>query len=217
MVGGFYVNPSNPEDVAMVDSVTDNAVGARAPAQVSVTASRSERRRHARLSVAPPSCDSLTEAQGYDAVQRARAAGDVCGCCFRLMTARTPIIIRPCRTHPWPFRIPRGPLDCWLTVPICSQCGHKKRAREWVKHHAARGRLKKGECRNCGRAMQYIGATRNACCEACAYMAKLETSKLNRRVEPALIECEVCTEYFVAKRTDATTCSNRCRQKLYRK
>ena len=54
------------------------------------------------------------------------------------------------------------------------------------------------------------------CSWACAYMVKLARSKVVRRVERFTEICDGCDERFVPKRSDARTCGNRCRQRVFR-
>ena len=41
-------------------------------------------------------------------------------------------------------------------------------------------------------------------------------ARARRRVRHEQIDCAVCGELFTPKRNDAVTCSNRCRQRLFR-
>src|SRR5262249_49020020 len=56
----------------------------------------------------------------------------------------------------------------------------------------------------------------SACCADCRRMAANKRSRERRRVTHEPIACAVCGEMFTPTRGDATTCSGKCRQKLYR-
>jgi hypothetical protein len=47
-------------------------------------------------------------------------------------------------------------------------------------------------------------------------LAKNKRNALRRRVEHTAMVCIVCGKSFIAKRADAVTCSNRCRQARHR-
>ena len=134
----------------------------------------------------------LTPAQKFDATIRAAAAGDLCVCCFRLMPpgASVTMVRRQLRQpgRPSPFgRVPDGHAS--VAVPVCLDC-----------------------------TLSDYGGSRfpRVCSWACAYMVKLARSKVVRRVERFTEICDGCGERFVPKRSDARTCGNRCRQRLFR-
>ena len=54
------------------------------------------------------------------------------------------------------------------------------------------------------------------CSRQCAYQAKIAQQLASRKVGPHTNVCESCGEVFTSKRADAVTCSNRCRQRLFR-
>jgi hypothetical protein len=56
------------------------------------------------------------------------------------------------------------------------------------------------------------------CCGACAYLATVKRQKPARRVRHDERVCAnpQCGKTFIPTRADAVTCSNRCRQALYR-
>jgi hypothetical protein len=75
-------------------------------------------------------------------------------------------------------------------------------------------------CETCGRAVIFVSATKEPrgrvfCSEDCKSERKARKSK-GKRLEPHNISCEVCGTEFVAKRSDAKTCSNACRQRQHR-
>jgi hypothetical protein len=160
----------------------------------------------------------LTPAQKFDATIRAAAAGDVCVCCFRLMPpgASVTMVRRQLRQpgRPSPFgRVPDGHAS--VAVPVCLDCTLSDDIEQRTQ------RLRR--CKGCGRVMRHFpsadgGLLRfpRVCSWACAYMVKLACSKVVRRVERFTEICDGCGERFVPKRSDARTCSNRCRQRVFR-
>ena len=54
------------------------------------------------------------------------------------------------------------------------------------------------------------------CCESCFRKAVLRRANERRRVRRAERACVVCGEMFVPTQSTAKTCSNRCRQALFR-
>jgi hypothetical protein len=83
-------------------------------------------------------------------------------------------------------------------------------------------------CEGCGRPMRIIrrdpvyswtkppARTRRVCCTECAKLVEKRRNSERRRVTHEPIACVECGEAFVPTRSDATTCSNRCRQAAHR-
>jgi hypothetical protein len=160
----------------------------------------------------------LKPAQKFDATIRAAAAGDVCVCCFRLMPAGASVTMvrRQLRQPGRPSPFGRVPDDhASVAVPVCLDCTLTDDGMEH-RHQQLR------RCKGCGRVMRHFpsayGGPRfpRVCSWACAYMVKLARSKVLRRVERSTEICDGCGERFVPKRSDARTCGNRCRQRLFR-
>jgi hypothetical protein len=104
-------------------------------------------------------------------------------------------------------------VDCapdWL--PVLSNRVYKLRV---ISHTAP--------CENCGRSVYFVSGNETTpqrvyCCEDCKREARAaRKSGQRRRVGPQTFTCEVCGESFEARRSDAKTCSSKCRQKAYRK
>jgi hypothetical protein len=55
------------------------------------------------------------------------------------------------------------------------------------------------------------------CCADCLHKAQLQRANERRRVRHAPIKCAVCRKSFVPSKSTARTCSNRCRQALFRR
>jgi hypothetical protein len=77
-------------------------------------------------------------------------------------------------------------------------------------------------CETCGRDVFFVSPSSEApptgrvfCSENCKSERKARERK-GKRVESHNISCEVCGTEFVAKRSNAKTCSPACRQKSYR-
>jgi predicted nucleic acid-binding Zn ribbon protein len=84
-------------------------------------------------------------------------------------------------------------------------------------------RYEQHPCETCARVMHFdIAGACHArrpltCSYQCNYRRKLKHQRDRNRVEHATIACIVCGEMFTQARRDAQTCSNRCRQALYRR
>ncbi len=99
--------------------------------------------------------------------------------------------------------------------PICEEC-----APDWLPELQTRVyRLHmyshKAPCETCGRGVFFVSESENPaghvfCSENCKHKHKPSE-------RPRKKTCEVCGSEFVAKRSDARTCSPACRQKSYRK
>lgn len=56
-----------------------------------------------------------------------------------------------------------------------------------------------------------------ACCTDCEHTAAMRRDRERHRIRHEPIVCTVCGKMFDPKRSDATTCSNRCRQARFRR
>ena len=160
----------------------------------------------------------LTPAQKFDATIRATAAGNLCVCCFRLMPpgASVTMVRRQLRQPGRPSPFGRVPDDhASVAMPGLPRL-HADRRRHGASSSAT------SAVQGLRRAMRHFpsayGGPRfpRVCSWACAYMVKLARSKFLRRVERFTEICDGCGERFVPKRSDARTCGNRCRQRLFR-
>lgn len=70
-------------------------------------------------------------------------------------------------------------------------------------------------CEACGRSMAWLN-WRLATVTACSWECRWERDKAQRRVVHEQKTCEACGEMFTPKRSDARTCSDRCRKRLQR-
>jgi hypothetical protein len=108
--------------------------------------------------------------------------------------------------------------------PICVEC-----APDWLPVLSNRVyNLKmiphRSDCANCGRSVYFVSGyedppkSRVYCCNDCKKADRnRRKSGSSRRVGPRTFNCEVCGEEFTSTRSDAKTCSSKCRQKAYRK
>ena len=76
-------------------------------------------------------------------------------------------------------------------------------------------------CEACGRPLRVRRdrvwyRTERVCCDDCRRSMRNARARARRRVRHEQIDCAVCGEPFTPKRNDALTCSNRCRQRLFR-
>ena len=169
----------------------------------------------------------------------------VCGCCFQPLapTASVTMVGRPVTIPPRPpaegpslfpgllaavmaHRGPPRPRQQWLRVPICLLCWltEIRGAGRWWGWTAGYERLR---CLGCGRPMRVKGPetyhrryelfiNERCCCDDCLRKVTNERARLRRRVIHKDTTCEVCGKTFTPKRSDAVTCSNKCRQRLFR-
>jgi hypothetical protein len=108
-------------------------------------------------------------------------------------------------------------------APICEEC-----APDWLPELATRVYKlymysHKAPCEACGREVFFVSASEKTwgdvfCSEGCRQQRR-EQRRATRglRQRPHEKTCEVCAAEFVAKRSDAKTCSSACRQRAYRK
>ena len=155
--------------------------------------------------------------------QAARSAS-CCGECFRPLSPTDSVTMqwRNVRSA----RYPR-----WLRLPICLFCTLDDIARPFSEHH-----YRRTCCLNCGRPLRLplpqshtrwlntfdirlpwiLSLTTRSCCTDCEHQAKLKRNAERRRVQHEPRICINCGRSFTPKRADAVTCSNRCRQRVYR-
>jgi len=148
---------------------------------------------------------NLTNDQRWDAILRAVEAGDICGECFDWIPPDASVMVTSVsKEHVWELT------GRWMhkQVVICLDCARKSFTYDLAEQY---------QCQGCGRELrQWQGRLTSRCCEACSHLAKLAHQKLTRRVHHDERRCECCGELFIPTRTDAVTCSSRCRQALYR-
>ena len=168
--------------------------------------------------------------------QTAQSA-NLCADCFQPLApnASATMVRRPIRIPAiiaWPGRaIPEH--DNWIYVPICLQCSLLA-----LQEHAEADvlNLGVGPARTGAGPIRRLAAipmrglqstdpvpTRDplpkskwVCCADCLRLAANTRNRRRRRVQHAEQTCVVCRQRFVPKRTDAVTCSNRCRQQAHR-
>jgi hypothetical protein len=141
-----------------------------------------------------------------------------------------PVIIPPVRRY-YPTELKE-----WLRVPICLTCwlidlqrNMQRRAavmRQLIGHGDRHEQeqfdieqIARRRCLSCGRPLRlyrpmYLNEL--VCCTECERKARNERNRVRRHVKHQPMRCLVCRNSFVPTRTDAQTCSNTCRQKLFR-
>jgi hypothetical protein len=122
-------------------------------------------------------------------------------------------------------RLKRGEALVWVwrygqSSALCLRCDRKEHDES---DHADRlAGLDQQPCETCARPMyfegfHYLHARRPLTCSyQCRYRRKLKRRLDRKRVAPATVACAGCGEMFTQRRRDARTCSNACRQKLFR-
>jgi len=155
------------------------------------------------------------EEKARELAHEARGSAKMCGCCGREMLAREPayfgakvyVGLRPLvrRRQIWEV--------CYARTVLCGSC-----APEWL--YPERDNVVTQLCAYCERPMVSrleLSALENAfCCNACQRTYKAQLRR-EQRAEARKKICEVCGEEFTATRRDAKTCSDRCKQKAYRR
>jgi hypothetical protein len=135
------------------------------------------------------------------------------------------------------------PIDLWIDVPVCLHCWLLDLG---LYHISARGvrsdrpldvaspftgwdsyrSLKRLRCEGCKRPMRVVRQHHHSsrlplrercCCADCFHKATLRKANERRRVRHREMACEMCGKMFVPKQSTAKTCSNTCRQRLYRR
>jgi hypothetical protein len=135
--------------------------------------------------------------------------------------------------------------DRKLTVPICLHCWliditaqHAQSVRLFLRgfkpsHHLDRAGpaeffhvLRRLRCEHCERPIRTDRLSRyssrlalsdRCCCTDCLRKATLHQANERRRVRHQDIACVVCGEMFTPRQSTAKTCSNVCRQRLFRR
>jgi hypothetical protein len=132
------------------------------------------------------------------------------------------------------------PYDRYLSVPICLSCWLRHLQRPWWGEKNFRGtrqnapldraepvefpyKLRRRRCEACARPLRvvtkiggYLPLRDRWCCETCFDRALLNRANERRRVRHGQRPCMVCGTPFIPKKSTAKTCSNRCRQRLFR-
>jgi predicted nucleic acid-binding Zn ribbon protein len=143
--------------------------------------------------------------QNYRAALRAETVPRVaCACCERKFKPDEPMV--------WQWQLqPYG----YQSVQLCLRCHQSK-------HPDQLADLDQQPCETCARPM-YLDGYHSfhrrrplTCSYQCSYRRKLKHQSERKRVEHEPITCAVCGEMFTPTRSDAKTCSGKCRQKLYR-
>jgi hypothetical protein len=105
------------------------------------------------------------------------------------------------------------------SVQVCLRCDRSEHKSEYPDRLAD---LEQRPCETCARTMYLDGYHRShrrrplTCSYRCNYRRKLKHQSERKRVEHEPRLCAHCGEMFEPARSDAKTCSNKCRQKLYR-
>jgi hypothetical protein len=158
-----------------------------------------------------------------DRVRRLREAASrtaaYCGDCFRPSGRWSPSRRRPARSS--------DPICLGCTMDAIEEPTWRQR---WRGSSYRRGdytepRWRRLRCLGCGHPMRLWPSRRpwrdpplnaQACCSDCERTAYNRRQSDRRRVHHKEIACVVCGGEFVPTRSDATTCSNRCRQAAHR-
>jgi hypothetical protein len=126
--------------------------------------------------------------------------------------------------------------DLRLPVPICLSCWlinidddewrgfHlRERQNDHLDQASPPPQVRRLRCEGCGRPMRIetpefrrLMLSHRCCCADCLHKAKLKRANERRRVRHEERSCVVCEKPFVPAQSTGKTCSNTCRQKLFR-
>jgi hypothetical protein len=141
----------------------------------------------------------------------------ICAGCFKPLAAGQSVTVRV-------FELGSRRNSQLVRAPVCLVCtltALKPWPFKWHRDHPTYDGAdwSRTRCRGCGRPLRIHGRSyaAQACCEVCRRQDRNHRNAVRRRVEHAPVICIECREPFVPKRTDAVTCSNRCRQAQHRK
>jgi hypothetical protein len=166
----------------------------------------------------------------YDKVSALRATAAttaaICAECFEPLspTASVTMVGQTCID---PDRYARMPicLRCWL-VNIATRPSDvdawRFSAHDARPASALRYAIRRIRCETCGRPMRVEWRFRRllmaerCCCTECFRKLRLRRANDRRRVRHVEIACEACGKMFVPTKSTAKTCSNACRQRLFR-
>ena len=133
----------------------------------------------------------------------ARNTAEVCGRCGRALKPDEPVWREQCAREPGYFG---GTTS--ILAPVCDAC-HSQYQRFWHEH----------PCGHCGRPVyNAVGFDGHDvfCSERCHKEVRKARLRLRCAEARGTRTCPTCGKGFDPKRSDALTCSSRCRQKGYR-
>jgi hypothetical protein len=159
-------------------------------------------------------------------IERAVKDCSLCVVCVQSLAAGQSVTLRRYDIGAWSAG--REHVQSWVWAPVCLNCT-LTRLRPWKaprqelwqtpwEERPQYEEFRRFRCRGCGRPVRVASSIKVSpcCCAACQQVDRLARNKLRRRVKHQKAKCPVCRKTFVRKRSDAYTCSNRCRQKLFR-
>jgi hypothetical protein len=164
-------------------------------------------------------CAPLEELLAWELAREARKTARWCGCCGRELAPKEPAHFgAEIYVGMWPLRWyqVRKPAICKLLYERTVLCGSC--APEWLSPD--RDDVVTQLCANCERHMvsrlDLSDLQRTFCSDPCRQEYHNQLRK-EKRTEAREKVCEICGEEFTATRRDARTCSDRCKQKAYRR
>jgi hypothetical protein len=143
-------------------------------------------------------------------LRAAKTAQVICSRCQRKLKPNEPMVWRP-------------PSWCTPAKPVCLRCYPALSSNQFTYPPASElADLEQRPCETCARTMYlerrhlFHAHSPLTCSYQCNYRRKLKRQLERKRVKHETMKCAGCGEMFEPRRNDANTCSNRCRQKVYR-
>jgi hypothetical protein len=171
--------------------------------------------------------EQSTEAR--ERLERAERSGGFCADCSASLGPKASVTMVVRRVHIPAFQhVTAGSTkahDKWLSVGICLLCSFLRAERtqgRWFQDRVPIEEVtRRCRCEGCGRPMRLRTRRRltrsvRSCCTDCYGTAVLPQDRERHRVQHEPRPCPVCDEMFTPKRSHQVTCSNACRQRLFR-
>jgi hypothetical protein len=160
----------------------------------------------------------VEELDAFLLADRARKSASVCGCCGRTLEPEESVHLGE-KVYTGMFALywdrVSKPQICkprFERTVLCQSC-----APEWLMQEAEG--VVTQLCAQCDRPMVYrltfSGPSRTFCSERCGQVYHNQLRK-EARARKREIACEICGKSFTASRSDAKTCSKKCKQKALR-
>jgi hypothetical protein len=164
-------------------------------------------------------------------ITRAAKSADICAECAAPLEPMDSVTMGNRRVHIAAYQHPLGmhvkAHNKIVRVPICIHCSltSEDGSVYWRKRCLMEEITHRGRCLGCARPMRLRlrgrwhrlrKLTDRTCCDDCRRTAVRHYDRERHRVKHEPRPCAACGNEFTPKRSDAITCSNRCRQRAFR-